>query len=127
MKRIAMALLLSGLSVGAFAGTAQSVQFSGLVRNDNSVPVRFDIHVPATQHATLLLSDGSRLEFFTPGSPGHAKAVQVRLISASGATLHTATYPGSVASRSLDYIVCAGQVTYISPAPVTVPSCAGSS
>lgn len=123
MKRIAVAVLLSGISVGTFAGTAQSVQFSGLVRNDNSVPVQFDIQVPATQHAALLLSDGSKLEFFTPGSPGHAEAAQVRLISAAGSTLHTATYPGSVASRSLDYLVCGGKVTYISPAPSTVPSC----
>jgi hypothetical protein len=123
MNRIAVALLLSGMSLGAFAGTAQSVQFSGQVRNDNAVPVRFNIQVPAKQHATLLLNDGSKLEFFAPGSPGHAKAAQVRLISAAGTTLHTATYPGSVASRSLDYLVCGGKATYISPAPATVPSC----
>lgn len=123
MKSFAVTLLLSGISVCTFAGTAQSVQFSGSVRNDNAVPVRFDIQVPARQHATLLLSDGSKLEFFTPGSPGHAKAAQVRLISAVGTTLHTATYPGSVASRSLDYLVCEGKVTYISPARSVVPSC----
>jgi hypothetical protein len=123
MKHMAVALLLSGISIGAFAGTAQSVQFSGLVRYDNSVPVRFDIQVPTTQHATLLLSDGSKLEFFTAGSPGHAEAAQVRLISSAGKTLHTATYPGSVSSRSLDYLVCEGRVTYISPAPTKLPSC----
>lgn len=123
MKGIAAVLLFFGMSVGALAGTAQSVQFSGLVRNDDAVPVRFDIQIPARQHATLLLGNGSRLEFFASGSPGHAKAAQVRLISADGATLHTATYPGSVASRSLDYLVCGGKVTYISPAPSTVPSC----
>lgn len=123
MNRVALALLLSGMSFGAFAGTAQSVQFFGLVRTDNAVPVRFDIQVPAEQHATLLLSNGSKLELFAPGSSGHAKAAQVRLISAAGATLHTATYPGSVASHSLDYVVCGGKATYISPAPSTVPSC----
>lgn len=127
MKRIAVALLLSGISIGAFAGTAQSVQFSGLLRNGNSVPVRFDIQIPATQHATLLLSDGFKLEFFTAGSPGHAKAAQVRLISAAGKTLHTGTYPGSVASRSLNFLVCKGKVTYISPAPSKLPSCTSGS
>jgi hypothetical protein len=123
MKHFAVAVLLSGVSVGAFAGNAQSIQFTGLVRNDNDVPVRFDIQVPAKQQATLLLGDGSKLEFFTPGSLGHADAAQVRLVSAAGAALHTATYPGSVASTSLDYLVCEGKVTYISPSPSSVPSC----
>ena len=123
MKSIAMTLLLSGMSLGAFAGTAQSVQFSGLVRNDNAIPVRFDVQIPAKQHATLLLSDGSKLEFFTPGGPNLAQVAQVRLVSATGAVLHTATYPGSVASHSLDYLVCGGKATYISPAPSTAPSC----
>jgi len=127
MKLMAVALLLSGVSVGAFAGTAQSVQFSGLVRNDNSVPVRFDLQVPATQHAAIMLNDGSKLEFFTPGSSGHAKEAQVRLISSAGKTLHEATYPGAVASHSLDYLVCKGKVTYISPAPSKLPSCTSSS
>ena len=123
MKRIAMTLVFSCISVGAFASSTQSMQFSGLVRNDNTVPVRFDLHIPATQHATLLLGDGSKLEFFTRGSPGHAKAAEVQLISAAGNVLHTATYPGSSASRSLDYLVCKGKVTYISPAPSAAPSC----
>jgi len=126
MKRFVMASALFGMSFGAFAGTAESVQFTGLVRNDSAVPFRFDIQIPAKQNATLLLGDGSKLEFFTPDSPGHVKAAQVRLVSASGATLHTATYPGSVASTSLDYLVCEGKVTYISPAPYTVPSCSQS-
>jgi len=126
MKRFVVVSLLFGMSVGAFAGTAQSVQFMGLVRNDNAVPFRFDIQVPAKQHATLLLGDGSKLEFFTPDSLDHGKAAQVRLVSAAGTTLHTATYPGSVASTSLDYLVCEGKVTYISPAPSTVPSCSQS-
>jgi hypothetical protein len=123
MKSIAVALLLAGISLGAFAASAQSVQFSGLVRDDSAVPTRFQIQVPAHQHATLLLNDGSKLEFFAPGSAGHANNAQVRLISAGGAVLHTATYPGSVASRSLDYLVCGGKVAYISPAPATTPAC----
>lgn len=122
MKRLAVALLLAGASVGAIAGSAQPVQFSGLVRNDNAAPVRFDLQVPAKQRATLVLGDGSKLEFFAPGSPGHATS-QVRLVSASGTALHTATYSGSAASHSLDYLVCAGKATYISPSPSTVPSC----
>lgn len=126
MKLMAVALLLSGVSVSAFAGTTQSVQFSGLVRNDNSVPVRFDVQVPATQHAAIMLNDGSKLEFFTPSS-GHAKEAQVRLISSAGKTLHEATYPGAVASHSLDYLVCKGKVTYIGPAPSKLPSCTSSS
>jgi hypothetical protein len=123
MRNFVIALLICGIPLGAYAGAAESVQFTGLVRNDSAIPVRFDIQVPARQHATLLLGDGLKLEFFTPGSSGHEDAAQVRLVSADGAALHSATYPGSVASTSLDYLICEGEVTYISPPPAAVPSC----
>jgi hypothetical protein len=123
MKRMATVLLLCSLSVGAMAATARSDRFSGLVRHDSAVPLRFDLRVPSGQQATLVLGDGSRLEFFTPGSAGHAKDGQVRLVSAAGTTLHQATYPGSAASHSLDYLVCGSRVIFISPASPTVPSC----
>jgi len=124
MKYPAVALLLLGATLVASAGTPASVQFKGLVRSNNDVPTRFDVQIPTGQQVVLTLGNGSKLELATPGSRESAHASTARLVSASGKTLHTATYPDrGLASVSLDYLVCNGRAAYISPAPATTPSC----
>jgi hypothetical protein len=124
MKNLAIALLLIFVSLMASAATPESVQFQGLVRVNDGVPTRFDVQVPSGQQLVVTLGDGSKLELATPGSQLSPDAAMARLLSASGKTLHTATYPNKgLASASLDYLVCHGRVTYISPAPATAPAC----
>ena len=123
MKVVIATLVLFATAFFAHAGTAESVQFTGFVARDNGTPVRFDIQVPAKQHTIVELNDGSKLTLAAPGDSGDPTAA-ARLVSASGETLHTATFSDpSLASTSLAYLICGAQVTYFSPAPSSVPSC----
>ena len=123
MKAILSVLALLVVSFSVSAGNAQSVQFRGVVQRDSSTPVRFDLQVPAKRHLAVELDDGSRLELAAPGGADPSVAT-ARLVSSSGQVLHNAAFtdPG-LASTSFAYLVCAGRVTYISPAPAKDPTC----
>lgn len=121
MKAVLPMLLLLACPFHVSAGKAQSVQFQGVVQRDDTVPARFDLHVPAESRLAVELDDGSRLELAAPNGEESATA---RLVSASGEVLHSAAFTDAgLASTSLAYLVCDGMVTYISPAPAADPSC----
>ena len=124
MKAIAVCLLMCGISAAALASEPDRVQFTGSVQHDDLTPVTFDLQLPSKQAATLQLSDGSKLELVAPGNSASPDGARIRLLSPTGQVLHTATVPDpGMASKSFAYRVCAGQVTYISPAPSLVPAC----
>ena len=124
MKSVAFAGLIGFISLSAIAATPQQVQFTGAVQKDADVPVSFDIHLPSGQSAVLAFADGSKLELSTPRSSDTPDSARIRLVSAAGEVLHTATKPDpGLASTSFAYRVCNGQVTYTSPAPESVPAC----
>ena len=124
MKQVAVAVLLCSMSLAAAAATPEQVQFVGSVQHDDLTPVKFDLQLPSRQAAILQLADGSTLELATPGAPASPDGASIRLVSADGRVLHTATVPDSgMASKSFAYRVCQGQVTYLSPAPAIVPAC----
>ena len=123
MKVVIAAIVVLAAAFCAHAGTAESVQFIGLVARDNATPLRFDVQVPAKQHATIELNDGSKLTLAAPGDSGNANAA-ARLVSASGQTLHNATFTDpTLASTSVASLICGSQVTYFSPAPSDIPDC----
>lgn len=124
MKAIAFCLLMCVVSAAALAAGPDRVQFTGSVQHDDLTPVTFDLQLPSKQAATLQLSDGSRLELAAPGNSASPDGALIRLVSPSGQVLHTAKVPDpNMASKSFAYRVCAGQVTYLSPAPTVVPAC----
>ncbi len=124
MRIIAVALLMCGTSLPAFALAPEQVQFTGSVQFDDGVPVDFDLRLPARQAMTLQLAGGAMLELVTPGNAASPDAALVRLVWRDGRVLHTATVPDpGLASKSFAYRICNGQVTYMSPAPATPASC----
>ena len=124
MKALAFAGLIGCISLAASAATPQQVQFIGSVQKDAAAPVSFDLRLPSGQSAVLALADGSKVELSTPGSAETPDSARIRLLSAAGTTLHTATKPDpGLASTSFAYRVCDGQVTYMSPAPESLPAC----
>ena len=124
MKVVAAGFLLTGVSLAASAAAPERVQFTGTVQQDGAAPVSLDLQLPSRQVATLRLSDGSSLELATPGSAASPDTARVRLVSPSGEVMHTATIPDAgIISTSSAYLVCKGEVTYISPAPAVSPAC----
>lgn len=124
MKAVAVMVLLTSVSLVASAAAPEHVQFTGTVQQDLASPVIIDLHLPSRQDATVRLSDGSTLELATPGSRSSADVVRIRLLDPTGAVMHTATVPDAgTISASFAYRVCAGEVTYISPAPAVMPDC----
>jgi len=124
VKTIAIALLVCGLPLPAFALAPEQVQFTGSVQYDDGVPVDFDLRLPARQAMTLQLADGAALELVTPGNAASPHGTLVRLVSRDGRVLHTATVPDpGLASQSFAYRICNGQVTYVSPAPASPAGC----
>lgn len=124
MKAVAAFLLLSCVSLAASATSPERVQFTGTLQRDGSPAVVLDLQLPSRQAATLRLSDGSTLELATPGSPVSPDGARIRLLTPAGEIMHTATIPDSgLASTSFAYLICAGRVTYMSPAPAVVPVC----
>ena len=123
--KVAIALTsLISVSFAASAAVPERVQFTGTVQTDESTPVALDLQLPSRQAATIRLSDGSSLELATPGSTASPDGALIRLVSPPGDVMHTATIPDSgVISASFAYLVCKGEVTYMSPAPVVVPAC----
>jgi hypothetical protein len=124
MKTVAAFLFLTSVSLGASAGIPERVQFTGTLQFDDSAPVTLDLQLPSRQAARLRLSDGFTLELATPGNAVSVDNALIRLIAPSGEIMHTAAIPdSSLASTSFAYKVCAGEVTYLSPAPAGVPAC----
>jgi len=124
MKAVAAFLLLGCMPPAVSAAAPDHVQFVGTVQQEGHTPVVLDLQLPSTQAATLRLSDGVKLELVAPGNAASPEGARIRLVSPDGTIMHTATVPDrSLASTSFIYLVCAGEVTYISPAPAVVPSC----
>jgi len=100
------------------------VQFTGTLQRDALPAVAVDLQLPSREAATVQLSDGFTLELTTPGNPSSPDGARIKLLSPDGKVMHTASVPDpGVASISFAYQVCAGQVTYMSPAPADVPAC----
>lgn len=126
MKLAAASLLLCCVAHPALAETPNRVQFQAALQQDSLPPVAVDLQLPARQAATLQLSTGFTLSFIAPGNPASPDGARIRLLSPSGEVMHTATVPDQgLASVSFAYRICAGQVTYLSPAPAVVPACPG--
>ena len=124
MKAVAGFLSLFCVSIFASAATPVSVQFTGVVQQDALPPVALDLQLPSRQAATVQLSSGFNLELTTPGNPASPDGARIRLLSSKGEVMHTARVPDAgLASVSFAYHVCAGSVTYMSPAPAVVPAC----
>jgi hypothetical protein len=124
MRTVVAAAVLLSPSIAAFAAMPEQVQFVGSIQQDDLTPVTFDLHLPSKQSATLKLADGSTLELTTPGGQASPDGARIRLLSAAGQIMHSATVPDrSLASTSFAYRICNGQVTYMSPAPAVVPAC----
>jgi hypothetical protein len=124
MKAVVAFFLLGSVSLAASAATPERVQFTGAVLQERGAPVALDLQLPSGQAASLRLPDGATLELATPGSPASPDGARIRLLSPAGAVLHTAVVPDTgLASTSFAYRVCAGEVTYMSPAPDVVPAC----
>ncbi|VXC05967.1 conserved exported hypothetical protein [Luteimonas sp. 9C] len=124
MKAVAAFVFLTSVSLVASAGAPERVQFTGTLQLDDSLPIALDVQLPSKQAAKLHLSDGSTLELATPGNSASPDGALIRLIAPSGKVMHTATIPDSgVTSTSFAYQICAGEVTYMSPAPAVVPAC----
>ena len=124
MKAVAAFVFLTSVSLVASAGAPERVLFTGTLQLDESAPIALDLQLPSKQAAKLHLSDGSILELATPGNSASPDGALIRLISPSGKVMHTATIPDSgLTSTSFAYQICAGEVTYMSPAPAVVPAC----
>lgn len=122
--KIAVLAVLCSASFAASAGVPERVQFVGTVQQDAAPPVSIVLDLPSSQAAALELADGSKLELTTAGSAATPDGARIRLLAPDGVVLHTATIPDKgMASTSFAYKVCAGKVTYISPAPVAVSAC----
>lgn len=124
MKAAAGFLSLFCVAISASAATPVSVQFTGVVQQDALPPVALDLQLPSQQAATVQLSSGFTLELATPGNSASPDGARIRLLSSKGEVMHTARVPDAgLASVSFAYHVCAGSVTYMSPAPAVVPAC----
>ncbi len=124
MKAVAAVLSLCCASFSVSAATPASVQFTGVVQQDALPPVALDLQLPSQQAATVQLSSGFNLELTTPGNSASPDGARIRLLSSKGEVMHTARVPDAgLASVSFAYQVCAGNVTYMSPAPAVVPAC----
>jgi hypothetical protein len=124
MKAVAAFVFLTSVSLAASAGAPERVQFTGTLQLDESAPIALDLQLPSKQAAKLHLSNGSILELATPGNSASPDGALIRLISPSGKVMHTATIPDfGLTSTSFAYQICAGEVTYMSPAPAVVPAC----
>lgn len=115
---------LLGLCTSALAVVPASVQFMGSLQQDGATPVTFDIQIPSGQTAKLELGDGHVLAFATAGSPGHLDKTTVILSDASGKQLHSQTMPDAgLSSTSFAYLICNGEIIFVSPTPAESPSC----
>jgi hypothetical protein len=124
MPYIAIVVALLVLSMPTLAAAPASVRFIGSVQEQDSTPVRFDIHIPAGQKARLQLASFN-VAFATAGSAGNADQTTVLLERSSGEKLHGQSIPGTgLASTSFLYLICNGQARFISPAPEQPESCA---
>ena len=124
MKVAAALLSLCCVSFSSSAAAPQRVQFTGTLQRDALPAVAVDLQLPSSQAATLQLSSGYALELATPGNPASPDGARIKLLSPDGKVLHTASVPDAgIASISFAYRICAGQVTYMSPAPVVLPAC----
>lgn len=124
MKVAAALLSLCCVSFSSSAVAPQRVQFTGTLQRDALPAVAVDLQLPSSQAATLQLSSGYTLELTTPGNPSSPDGPRIKLLSPDGKVMHTASVPDpGVASISFAYRVCAGQVTYMSPAPTQVTGC----
>ncbi|MCR6625894.1 hypothetical protein [Pseudoxanthomonas japonensis] len=123
MKAVAALVFLSWVSLSVSAGAPERVQFIATLQLDDAAPVALDLQLPSKQSAKLRLSDGSTLELATPGNSASPEGALIKLITPSGEVMHTATIPDSgLTSTSFAYQVCAGEVTYMSPAPAIEPA-----
>jgi hypothetical protein len=124
MKSLVSFFSLFCVSFAATAATPETVQFTGVLQQDNLTPVAIDLQLPSKDAAKLQLSSGFNLELTTPGNPASQNGARIRLVSSDGKVLHTANVsdPG-LASVSFAYQICAGSVTFMSPAPSPLPAC----
>lgn len=124
MKGLASFLSLCCVSLAASAATPETVQFTGVLQQDALAPVAIDLQIPSKDAATLQLSSGFNLELATPGNPASKDGARIRLVTSSGEVVHTANVsdPG-LASVSFAYQICAGSITFMSPAPSPLPAC----
>lgn len=124
MKSLLSLLTLCCFSLSTSAATPETVQFTGVLQQDNLTPVAIDLQLPSKDVAKLQLSSGFNLELATPGNPVSKDGALIRLVSSDGKVVHTANVsdPG-LASVSFAYQICAGSVTFMSPAPSPLPAC----
>ena len=120
---IATLLLLGSTAVSQDS----SFSLSAVVRVDQLPPESLVVTVPAGSVATVDLTNHLRLVFTAPKAKERRTTTQLlRLTGGAAEILHTTRQGGDVGfPRRNGYVVCQGQVRFMSPAPELLPECEG--
>lgn len=119
----------AALSAIGFANPLVEYRFVGEVVIDDQPANTFDIAVPENHLRIMDFPGGLRLELASPrGRPpkGESPQTYIRLLKQTGDAyriLHEGRTGSVSTSRSFAYRLCDGDLTYMSPAPATVPAC----
>jgi hypothetical protein len=126
MRNIVVALIVLLLGSAA-AGSSSSYSLNAYVRVGHSPADVAELTVPLGAVASIDLANDLRLEFSTPAPDAEEQQTVTTLLRrSSGDTivLHTTRQGGVVENpRSNAYLVCRDEVTFMSPAPGTLPDC----
>ena len=123
MHRPIAALMLLAVSLAA-AAEDKGTTFVGAIQRDDVTVLDFSITVPAGKSASIVAEDGTRIELSAASAVVAGPKSVVRLLDASGKSLHEATMPGaSSGPKRFSYRICKGAATYASPPASNASSC----